>query len=130
MEVKVLQEQGHHPACRRYYEALKMARPEAFLANSIEIIERTELSSASILTSMAEEYLKVDLPKLYLWGTESISKETKEFLQSHALDHVAFQGAGHWPMIDQPVAFYGRLAEWCSGKVSRQAVINSEIYTV
>lgn len=131
MEIKVLNEQGHQPACRRYYEALKKARPEAFLANAIEILERTKLTSGSPLTRMAQDYLNVSLPKLYLWGTESISIETQLFLQEHKLENHAFDGAGHWPMIDQPESFYSKLLDWCvTVNGSRKAEINAELYTV
>ncbi len=114
MEELVLRDHVHSLACRRYYASLHFAQPDAFLANAEEILTRTAITSDQTVPMMAKQYANIQLPKLYLWGTESISKATQQFLMQHEMEHHAFQGAGHWPMIDQPEACYGIIDRWVS----------------
>jgi pimeloyl-ACP methyl ester carboxylesterase len=115
LEERVLREHGHSLACRRYYASLQFTQPDAFLANSQEILERTAVSETHPEPAMARLYRNIMLPKIYLWGSESISKQTQQYLAHHELAHHAFQGAGHWPMIDQPAECYRVIDEWCGG---------------
>jgi pimeloyl-ACP methyl ester carboxylesterase len=96
----------------RYYASILLCRPEAFLANSVETLQLTEVSPGETLSPIAARYIAVTLPKLYCWGTNSLDPATQQLLARHALPNRSFPGAGHWPMIDAPEVFYTGLRDW------------------
>jgi pimeloyl-ACP methyl ester carboxylesterase len=100
------------PSMLRYYSSVLLARPEAFLANSLEILQRTKVPPGETLSPIAAMYLAVGLPKLYCWGANSLDPATQYLLAHCGLPNRFFPGAGHWPMIDAPEAFYAGLKDW------------------
>jgi pimeloyl-ACP methyl ester carboxylesterase len=117
------------PSLLRYYSSLLLSRPEAFLANSLEILQLTDVPPGETLSPIAARYAALTLPKLYCWGTNSLDPETQHLLDRCDLSNRSFPGAGHWPMIDAPGAFYARLKDWLisrplgNGKGDRATVI-------
>jgi pimeloyl-ACP methyl ester carboxylesterase len=100
------------PSLLRYYSSILLCRPEAFLANSLETIQLTEVPPGETLSRIAARYVAVTLPKLYCWGTDSLDPATQHLLARCGLFNRSFPGAGHWPMIDAPEAFYAGLKDW------------------
>jgi pimeloyl-ACP methyl ester carboxylesterase len=100
------------PSLFRYCSSISLSRPEAFLANSLETLQLTEVPPGETLSPIATRYVAVTLPKLYCWGTNSLASATQQLLARRALPNRSFPGAGHWPMIDAPEAFYASLEEW------------------
>jgi pimeloyl-ACP methyl ester carboxylesterase len=97
---------------QRYYSSILLCRPEAFLANSLEILQLTEVPPGETLSPMAARYIAVTLPKLYCWGTNGLAPATQHLLACCGLSNRSFLGVGHWPMIDAPEAFYADLKDW------------------
>ena len=87
-------------AVRGYYASLRFSRPEAMLQNSLELVRRREFG---------EIYCGLPMPKMFCYGTRSVTQPTLDFLAAHNLSSRAFDGA-HWFMLDQPADFYGFLA--------------------
>ena len=85
---------------RGYYASLRFARPEAMLENSLELVRRREFGDI---------YRGLPMPKLFCYGTKSVTQPTLDYLAAHNLSSHAFDGA-HWFMLDQPADFYGFLA--------------------
>lgn len=102
----------------RYYSSIRLCRPEAFLANALEILQLTEVPPGETLSPIATRYLAVTLPKLYCWGTKSLDPATQHLLDRCGLSNRPFPGAGHWPMIDAPGAFYAGLKDWLISRPS------------
>jgi len=94
------------PSCRRYYASLMFCRPEAFLDNATELFQKNQPLEGrrECLTGIA--YAGLAIPKVFCWGSESLSKGTLEYLDSASLCHRKFEPAFHWPMIDRAEDFY------------------------
>jgi pimeloyl-ACP methyl ester carboxylesterase len=93
-------------SCRRYYASLMFCRPEAFLANSTEIFQKNQPLPGRKECLTGITYAGLNIPKVYCWGSESLSKGTLDFLESACLQHKKFEPAFHWPMIDRADEFY------------------------
>ena len=106
------------PSLQRYYSSLLLSRPEAFLANSLEILQLTDVPPGETLSPIAARYVAVTLPKLYCWGTNSLAPATQDLLVGCGLSNSPFPGAGHWPMIDAPGTFYASLKDWLTSRPS------------
>jgi len=109
LEEHVLAAHGDTSSGRRYYASLCFSRPEAFLANAREILERTQIVPGAAESAMAGAYAALPMPTCYCWGTETLSGATQRLLSQHGLAQQAFKGVGHWPMVDDPHAFYAWL---------------------
>ncbi len=91
---------AHSLATRGYYASLRFARPQAMLENSLELVRRREFGDV---------YCALTMPKLFCYGSQSVTEPTLEFLAAHNLESRKFEGA-HWFMLDQPSEFYQSLA--------------------
>ena len=107
MEKRVLVEWGFRWAsCRRYYASLCFARPDAFRDNAVELVARNQSLPGTKACSTGLDFAALHIPKIFCWGTESLSKRTREFLREASIPNQEFPGAFHWPMIDQAEHFY------------------------
>jgi len=102
------------PACRRYYASLCFCRPEAFLANAQELYKRNTSLGLIYQSEIGQVYCSLSIPKVYCYGTESLSPKTSRFLQEMGLESQAFDGAAHWVMIDRKDEFYSFLYDFIS----------------
>ena len=91
---------------RRYYASLSFCRLEAFLSNAQEVVKRNTSLKGKFTSEIGEIYSKLTIPRIYCYGTESIPVETVSFLEANGLRSKAFEGAGHWLMIDKAKEFY------------------------
>lgn len=105
---------GGRTSIKRYYRSLLFSRPEPFLANSLEIMDRTRTDQEGV-SEIARVYNSLEIPKIYFWGAESLSDNTKAYLEREGLLNRGFPGAGHWPMIDVSDEFYQALADFLAG---------------
>ena len=95
-------------ANRRYYDAIRLCRPGAFLRGSRELVERSAASAEHPHGEIADTYLALRLPKLYCHG-DGCPAETRAFLHEHREESRHFPGAGHSVMIDAAAAFYAEV---------------------
>lgn len=95
---------------RLYYASLRFCRPEAFLANARELVERnTNLTGQKYISEIGKMYCDLNLPKVYCYGTESLPGEVINYLDENNLASKIFNGAGHMIMTQQPHEFYSFL---------------------
>ncbi|MBM4007123.1 MAG: alpha/beta hydrolase [Planctomycetes bacterium] len=100
------------PSHRRYYASLSFCRPKAFLANALEIAEKSRPVEGTSASEIGHLYASIPLRKVYCWGTESLSEPAQGLLKQAGLSNHMIQTPSHWPMVDRPEEFYGFLAEW------------------
>jgi len=106
------------PSCIRYLASLRMCQTRAFLASVREIYGLNEGLPDSNVGLIGKTYLNLDVPRVYCWGMDSLSKGSQAFLAESTLSHKAFPDAGHWVMLDQPVRFYSFLAGFLATRTS------------
>lgn len=56
-------------------------------------------------------FLALEIPKLYIYGKQSWTKESVEFLNDNRIKTVGIDG-GHWPMIDSPEECYDTILKF------------------
>ncbi|HEX8088147.1 MAG TPA: alpha/beta hydrolase, partial [Blastocatellia bacterium] len=115
MEQKVYAELGTgYESCRRYYASLHFARQEAFLANARELYNRNTSVEGEYKSEIGKIYCSLRIPKVFCYGTNSISPETVRFLERMGLESKSFPGAFHWLMVDAREEFYSFLHDYAS----------------
>jgi pimeloyl-ACP methyl ester carboxylesterase len=115
MERKVYAELGsRYESCRRYYASLHFARQDAFLANARELYDRNTSVEGEYQSEIGRTYCSLRIPKVFCYGTESLSPETARFLESRGLESKSFPGAFHWLMVDAREEFYSFLHDYAS----------------
>ncbi len=99
------------PAQRGYYASLRFCDPRAFHANSRELVE------ASRTGDLARRFSRLPGDKLYVAGTRDRDANAAplELLASAGVLE-AWADCGHWPFLDHPERFAGRLAQFLAGK--------------
>ena len=97
---------------RRYYASLKFCRPEAFLANSKEMVARNTSLPGKYKSETGKIYCSLTLPTVFCYGTLSLSPGTVEFIKENNLPHRAFEGAPHMLMIEKKDEFYSFLYDF------------------
>ena len=117
MESTVYERWGERlESTRRYYASLRFCRPEALLANSYELVSRHTALSGRIRSEIGNIYCFLAIPKVFCYGTRSLSPESVAFLKENDLRYRAFEGATHLLMIEKPEEFYGFLLDCiCNG---------------
>lgn len=97
---------GHQRSSRLYFASLNFCRKQAFLNNSKELVERNTKLDGEFKSEIGEIYAKLEIPKVYCYGTLSCPKETLAFLEQNQLEARKFEGAGHSLMVDTADEFY------------------------
>ncbi len=100
---------GHLRSGRIYFASLSFCRPEALLENAIELVERNNNMDGKFKSEIGKIYSELSIPSVFCYGTESLSKESIEFLKLNNLETKAFDGIGHCPMTDCSEEFYSFL---------------------
>jgi len=89
-----------------YYSSLQLCRPEAFRQDSIDLVKRASALPGAYQSEMGAAYCRLQISKVFCYGTKSLAAESLEFLSRHQMEVRAFEGAKHSPMTDQPEEFY------------------------
>ncbi len=100
------------PTVMRYYDSLRQCNPHAFLAHARELVRRNTTRSGNHASEIGALYCSLAIPKVFCYGTESLSTETLEYLQANDLKRRAFRGASHAVMIDAHDEFYPFLCDF------------------
>ncbi len=115
MTAKVLGNWGQrYPSCRRCHSSLHDCRPEAFLANARELFQRSTALPGRNKSETGRIYCSLSIPKVFCYGTESVSSGTIDFLKEKKLEYKSFDDTFHWLMIDKDKDFYSFLYEFVS----------------
>ena len=70
MTAKVLDDWGQkYPSCRRYHSSLHDCRPEAFLANARELLQRSTALPGRYKSETGLIYCSLSIPKVFCYGT-------------------------------------------------------------
>ncbi len=103
---------GHLRSGRLYFASLSFCRPEALLENAIELVARNNKLDGEFKSEIGKIYSELTIPRVFCYGTDSLSKETIEFLKQNNLETKAFEGIGHCPMTDCSEEFYSFLYDY------------------
>ena len=115
MKSKVIEDWGQkYPSCRRYHSSLRNCRTDAFLANARELFNRNTKLPEKNKSETGRIYCSLSIPKVFCYGTESVSSGTIDFLKENNLEHQVFDNAFHWLMTDKAKVFYSFLYEFVS----------------
>lgn len=103
---------GHLRSGRIYFASLSFCRPEVLLENAIELVDRNSCLEGKFKSEIGKIYKELSVPRVFCYGTNSLSNETIEFLDQNNLETKAFDGIGHCPMTDCSQDFYSFLYEF------------------
>lgn len=117
---------GHLRSGRIYFASLSFCRPEALLENAIELVRRNSCLSGKYKSGIGKIYCELSIPRVYCYGTDSLSNETIQFLKENNLETKAFAGIGHCPMTDCTEKFYSFLYELIQKNIKSVKRINSK----
>lgn len=94
-------DQGEHPVVRRAYGAsIQMCDPRTFHRNSLDLVER----SAEL--TLARRLADIHKPTVYIHGSpRGTGEQSLGLLRDVGIPTHGIDDAGHWPFLDQPVAF-------------------------
>lgn len=101
------------PSCLRYYASLWFCRPEAFRLSAHEVYRQNRAETGTYASKTGFKFQRLSAPKVYCWG-ELLTGPTEKLIEDSGILHWGFKDAFHWPMIDEEVEFYHKLAQFCS----------------
>ncbi len=108
----VYREYTRNQSGRDYYASIRFCRPRAFRENALEIVRRNTALPGEYKSQIGEIYCSLTLPKVFCYGTESLSRESLNFLTERKQRIQAFEDAGHCPQTDKAEQFYAFLLEF------------------
>ncbi len=108
----ILKKYIRYRSARLYFASLHFCRPEAFLENAIEVVRRNTQLDSEYKSETGEIYSGLTVPRIFCYGSTSLSKKTLAFLSEKNLEATEFRGAGHSPMVDRSEAFYDFLFDY------------------
>ncbi|MBI2092601.1 MAG: alpha/beta hydrolase [Deltaproteobacteria bacterium] len=90
---------------RRYWSSFRLASPLVLNWWAKSGVKETgrELGGKS--------FLKVECPKVYIYGSRSIPQQTKSFIRKNKVNAIEFKGCGHFIMGEAPEKFYRTVAK-------------------
>jgi pimeloyl-ACP methyl ester carboxylesterase len=102
------------PSILRYLTSLKLCDNQAFLNSVREIDKSLQPITDSKAGLIGKIYVELNTPRVYCFGSESLSPSARQFLIDSGLTQQVFADAFHWVMLDRPAAFYDFLFEFVS----------------
>lgn len=97
---------GKEPAYRRFYESLKMCRPSAFLNLAREMRETLYMDEKQGIIQASHTFKSLHVPRMYCLGARGLNTDYVPELDVEAQPYLLFKDSTHWPMLDEPLAFY------------------------
>lgn len=85
-------------ALRHYYSGARLADAETMWHLG------RDAKRISVGNRLGEAFQQLPQPKLYYWSEESTPAATQEWIARSEIPNRVYEGAGHWPMVDQPDA--------------------------
>ncbi|HEU4533535.1 MAG TPA: alpha/beta hydrolase, partial [Polyangiaceae bacterium] len=56
-------------------------------------------------------------PTFYCWSDSSLSDDTKRYVREHDLPEYRYEEAGHWPMVEAPLAIAAVIDDFFRAKL-------------
>ena len=109
---EVYEQYGTKQSGRDYYASVRFCRKAALIENAKELVKRNTALPGKYKSEIGKIYCDLDVPKVYCYGTESLSKESLNFLKENNQVAKEFPGTGHSPMTDKLDEFYDFLYEY------------------
>ncbi|UCC44007.1 MAG: alpha/beta hydrolase [Candidatus Zixiibacteriota bacterium] len=97
---------GASPSGREYWSALRLSRADAFRQDAVDLMARAHALPEPYRSEMGAVYCALEIPRVFCYGTESLRSQSLRFLKENGMEVLAFESAGHSPMMDQPEVFY------------------------
>jgi pimeloyl-ACP methyl ester carboxylesterase len=104
---------------RRYFANLALSDPRALWQLGLDV------ARSSRGHALGEEYRKLSCPSLYCWSASSASEVTQRYLRKHRIAEQRYEGAGHWPMVESPLAIAAVIADFFRGRLSSSGPASS-----
>lgn len=97
-----------------YARALESAAPEAVHDNAVSLVEHSQRGD------LLPKFLDLEVPRLYMYGEQNRSgaDHYRSQFEKHGVQMAEIPGSGHWPMHDNPDAFYGALGSFLRAAIA------------
>lgn len=93
-------------AFRHYYAGARMGDPE-----TMWYLGR-DAGRASLGNKLGESFRNLSQPSLYYWSKQSTPKMTQQWIKQSGIQNEIYCSAGHWPMVEQPIATAQRIGRF------------------
>ncbi|MFH1453045.1 MAG: alpha/beta hydrolase [Armatimonadota bacterium] len=92
---------------RGYYASLRMCDINAYYKNSLELVELSKKEQ------LAERLFKLKIPVSYILGHPGgVGEYSRSLLSRAGIKYHVIEGAGHWPLTDQPDKFIENISSF------------------
>ena len=93
-------------AFRHYYCGARMADPETMWRLGRDV------RKIGIGNWFGNRFRGLDQPSLYYWSKSSTPESTQAWIVEAGIPNEIYEGAGHWPMVDEPLATADRIGQF------------------
>lgn len=102
----------------RYEKSLKCCSDVAFWANVKRIRRLNKNLPCHHYAQAAKLFEEISIPKIFYWGSDSLSGKSKDYLLSAGLnpEPKIFPESFHWIMLDNRRRFYDALSQFLQGE--------------
>lgn len=98
---------GHdEDALRHYYSGARMGD-----ATTMWHLGR-DVGQVSVGNHLGNRLLNLGVPNFYYWSKKSTPKATQDWIANHDIANETYEDAGHWPMVEQPIATAARIGRF------------------
>ena len=95
----------YDPTERGWLPVVKLTPPHAFYRTAVSLAKGAQ-------PSWREQFFRLRIPRLYLWGDENFRREDTEAFVTHGVEVAVIPHAGHAMYLDNPAAFVHAIAEF------------------
>jgi pimeloyl-ACP methyl ester carboxylesterase len=91
------------PGLEQYYKDVTKADLRAIYYSSVSLVKESHEGG------LREKFLAMQAAKWYVFGAQSMSQASVDFLETSGIPYLVVPESGHFMMDDQPGQFYGML---------------------
>lgn len=85
-------------ALRHYYAGARMGDPQTMWHLGRDAVR------ISVNNKLGEAFRLLSCPAIYYWSRASTPAATREWIERSGIPNQVYADAGHWPMVEQPLA--------------------------
>jgi len=112
LQEMIFKQSGQFRSSQLYYASLNFCHRDAFLENARELVQRNTNLPGQYKSEIGQIYCSLPVPRIFCYGSLSLSDRTLAFLNENNMETMKFQGAGHSPMVDKAEEFYAFLHKY------------------